>query len=87
MARTKTPFDKILAARNKLAMFVEYGEPALGGQSFKGFAEEVNEAFEYLMSFRNIINGMVSLEEPPDRAVLPYLSGDALQAAADSVTG
>jgi hypothetical protein len=73
MAKTKTPFDKIMSVRTKLAMFVEYGDAAIQGQSYKDFASDVREAFEYLMSFRNIINGMVSMDEQPERAVLPYL--------------
>lgn len=74
--RTEKPFDKIMVTRTKLGLFVEYGEAALDGQTPQEFAADVRECFEYLMSFRNIINGMVSFEQKPEDAVLPYLPDD-----------
>jgi hypothetical protein len=71
--KPQTPFDKIMFTRTKLRLFVEYGDQALQGQTVPEFAADVAECFEYLMAFRNIINGMVSFDEPPARAVLPYL--------------
>lgn len=74
MARkSETPFNKIMLTRGKLRAYVTYGDMALEGQTPQEFAADVQECLEYLMSFRNIINGMVALEEPPERAVLPYL--------------
>ncbi len=74
--KNPTPFDKIMTARSKLSLFVEYGEHALGGQSVGDFLADLNECFGYLMTFRNIINGMVSFDETPERSVLPYLPND-----------
>lgn len=74
MARkTETPFHKIMVTRAKLGMYVEHGDVALGEQTAQEFAADVRECFEYLMSFRNIINGMVGFDQPPELAVLPYL--------------
>ncbi len=79
MARkTETPFHKIMLVRSKLRLYVEYGDAALQGQTVQEFAADVLECFEWLMEFRNIINGMVSFDEAPSRAVLPYLSDDVI---------
>lgn len=74
--KPEKPFNKIMMVRSKLRMFVEYGDHALDGQTPQEFAADVLECFEYLMEFRNIVNGMVSFDETPSRAVLPYLSDD-----------
>jgi hypothetical protein len=73
--KAETPFHKIMTVRTALGLYVEYGDVALQqrGQTAQEFAADVRECFEYLMSFRNIINGMVSFDEPPEKAVLPYL--------------
>jgi hypothetical protein len=76
--KSETPFHKIMTVRSKLGLYIEYGDHALDGQTPQEFAADVRECFEYLMAFRNIINGMVSLEETPERAVLPYLPDDVL---------
>lgn len=79
MARkTETPFNKIMVIRSRLRLYVEYGDNALDGQTPQEFAADVAECLEYLMSFRNIINGMVLLEQPPEQAVLPYLPEDVI---------
>lgn len=84
MARkSETPFNKIMNVRTKLRLYVEYGDAALGEQTPQEFATDTLECFEHLMEFRNIINGMVSFDEAPSRAVVPYLSDDALQLARD----
>jgi hypothetical protein len=82
MAKSEKPFNKIMIVRARLAMYVEHGEAALQGQTPQEFATEVHECFSYLMEFRNIINGMVSFDQTPSRAVLPYLSEEVLQDAA-----
>lgn len=79
--KPKKPFHKILTTRAKLGMFVELGDRALGEQSAQEFAAEVLECFDHLMAFRNIVNGMVSLDEPPARAALAYVSDDDVAAA------
>jgi hypothetical protein len=71
--KTEKPFDKIVLTQGKLKMFVEFGEAALRGQTVQEFAADVLECFGYLMTFRNIINGMVRFDEAPEQAVLPYL--------------
>jgi hypothetical protein len=78
MARRQVdkPFHKIMTVRSKLRMYVEYGDHALDGQTPQEFAADVQECFELLMDFRNIINGMVSFDETPQRAVLPYLEDE-----------
>lgn len=76
--KTETPFHKIMVTRANLRMFVEYGDAALKGQTPQEFAADVMECFEWLMEFRNIINGMVALDEAPSRAVVPYLSDDVV---------
>lgn len=85
MARKpQTPFDKIMTVRSKLDLYIRFGDSALGGQSEKEFLVEVHEALELLMEFRNIINSMVSLEEAPLMAVLPYLSDDVVKSLHDA---
>jgi hypothetical protein len=79
--RKETPFDKIMTARAKLDMFVRYGDVALKEQSFAEFAAEVNEAFGFLMDFRNMVQGMVTFSEEPGLAVIPYMSREELAAA------
>ena len=75
MARkAEKPFDKIMTIRSRLALYVQYGDAALGEQTPQAFAADVMECFELLMEFRNIINGMVAFDQAPSRAVLPYLS-------------
>jgi hypothetical protein len=79
MARRKeTPFDKIMTVRSRLGLYVEYGDVALDGKTPQEFAADVKEVFEYLMSFRNMVNGMVSFDEVPEEAVLAYLPCDPL---------
>ena len=79
MARKpEKPFDKIISARVTLGLYVQHGDAALGGKTPQEFAAEVHECFEYLMEFRNIINGMVGFNEAPSKAVLPYLPDDVL---------
>lgn len=73
MARKTKPFDKLMTVRSKLPLYIEYGEAALQKQSLAEFMADVAECFELLMSFRNIINGMVSFDDTPERSVLPYL--------------
>lgn len=74
--KPETPFHQIMLTRNKLKLYIEYGDHALDGQTPQEFAADVHRCMEYLIDFRNIINGMVALEEPPGRAVLPYLSDE-----------
>lgn len=73
MARTEKPFHKISTVQSRLRMYVEYGDAALQGQTPQEFAADIQECFDYLMDFRNIINGMVSFDEPPKVAAAPYL--------------
>ena len=77
--KTEKPFNKIMLTRAKLGMFVQYGDAALDGQTAQEFAADVHECLEYLMEFRNIVNGMVTFDEAPSRAVVPYLSDDVLE--------
>ena len=83
--KTETPFHKILQARSKLGLYIEYGDNALGDQTPQEFASDVRECFEYLMEFRNIINGMVSFDEAPSRAVVPYLPYELLKETAEKI--
>lgn len=73
MARKPKPFDKIMMTKSKIDLFVQYGEHALGEQTIGEFMADVKEVVGYLMDLRNIINGMVSFDEPPQQAVRPYL--------------
>jgi hypothetical protein len=73
VARKPKPFDKIMRVRTTLGLFVQYGDAALQGQTMAEFIADANECFNHLMDFRNIINGMVSFDQPPVEAVLPYL--------------
>lgn len=66
--RQETPFEKIMLTRGKLRLYVEHGDTALDGQSPQEFAAEVQECYQYLMDFRNIVNSMVGLEFPPSDA-------------------
>jgi hypothetical protein len=87
MARRKEkPFDKIMATRTKLQQYLHYGESALHDQNINDFLTDVAECYGYLMDFRNIINGMVSFDETPQQAVVPYLSDDVLTDAADRLS-
>lgn len=83
--KPEKPFAKIQTTRAKLDMYVEFGDLALDGQSPQDFAAEVREAFAYLIDFRNIINGMVSLDEAPAEAVLPYLPMNLIREAAENI--
>lgn len=75
---SEKPFNKIMMVRARLRLYVEHGEHALDGLTAQEFAAETMECFDYLLEFRNIVNSMVSLDEPPSRAVLPYLSDEVL---------
>lgn len=80
MARKlETPFHKITTVGSKLDLFTKFGDAALAGQPIGDFISDVRECFEYLMTFRNIINRMVAFDQPPERAVLPYLSDDVIE--------
>ena len=81
--RTEKPFDKIMTVRTTLQMYAEYGDVALKGRDPQDFAKDVREIVEYLMEFRNIINGMVGFEQPPSEAVIPYLSDEAIASIND----
>lgn len=85
--KPEKPFNKIMLVRAKLRAYVEYGDHALDGQTPQEFAVDVAECFEHLMDFRNIINGMVSFEETPSLAVIPYLSDDAVKVIVDRDAG
>lgn len=78
--KPEKPFHKIMVTRAKLRMFVEYGDNALDGQTAQEFAADVQECMEHLMELRNIINGMVTLDEPPARAALAYINDDDIEA-------
>ena len=82
--KNETPFNKIMMTRAKLGLYVKYGDNALNGQTPQEFAKDVEEVLEYLMTFRNIINGMVSFDEEPERAVIPYLSDAILTELSDA---
>jgi hypothetical protein len=82
--KQETPFNKIMLVRSKLGLFVQYGDAALGEQTPQQFAADVAECFEHLMEFRNIINGMVSFDQAPSRAVIPYLPDDVVREAAEA---
>ena len=79
--KSEKPFNKIMLTRSKLRLYIEHGDHALGEQAPQEFLADVQECLEYLMEFRNIINGMVSFDEAPSRAVVPYLSDDVLREA------
>lgn len=83
MARKQAdkPFHKIMVTRATLRMFVEYGDAALDGKTFQEFAAEVQDCMELLMDFRNMVNAMVTFDEAPAEAVLPYLPTDLLAPA------
>ena len=83
MARKKESiFDKMMVTKTRLAMYARYGEQALQGQSPQDFAKDVNECMDHLMSFRNIVNGMVSFDEAPEQAALFYIPTDLIEKAA-----
>lgn len=74
MARKgEKPFHKIMLTSSKLRLYVEHGDLALDGQTPQQFAADVLECFEHLMTFRNIVNGMVSFEQAPAEAARMYL--------------
>jgi hypothetical protein len=74
MARkTETPFHKIMVMQTRLRLYVEHGDAALDGQTPQQFAADVLECFEHLMTFRNIVNGMISFNLPPAEAARMYL--------------
>lgn len=74
MARkTEKSFDKIMLTSSKLRMYVEYGDVALKGQTPQQFAADVLECFEHLLTFRNIVNRMVSFDQPPADAARMHL--------------
>lgn len=67
------PFHKIMVTHSKLRAYVEHGDLALDKQTPREFAADVLECFEHLMTFRNIVNGMVSFERAPADAARMYL--------------
>lgn len=71
--KTEKPFDKIVLTRGKLDMYVQYGDAVLKGQTPQEFAAEVQEAFAYLLDFRNMVSAMAKLDEAPAGAVRMYL--------------
>lgn len=81
--KPEKPFHKIMTTRSKLQMWVQYGDQALGEQTAHDFAGDLLECFEHLITFRNIINGMVGFDEPPEDAALFYISTDKIIAAAE----
>lgn len=83
MTKPDKPFNKIMRVRAKLDLFVRFGDNALGDQTLEQFMVEVNESFELLMAFRNIVNGMVNFDDTPERSVLPYLSESVIREAAE----
>ena len=79
--KNETPFNKIMSARGKLRLYVEYGEAAIPDQTPQEFAAEVLEAFDIVMAFRNIINSMVSFNQSPEMAALGHIPTDLLEGA------
>lgn len=80
-SRKPKPFDKIMLTRSKLDLFIEYGDAALQGQQFPDFMRDVRECYGHLLTFRNLVNSMVGLEETPEEAVrafLPVTEGEGL---------
>jgi len=85
MARkAEKPFNTIMQTRSILEMYVKYGDAALQDKTPQEFAAETLAAFDHLMTFRNIINGMVSFDEEPEDAALFYISHDKIKAAAEA---
>lgn len=70
--KAETPFHKIQMVRSKLGLYVKYGDAALGDQTPQEFAADLQECIDHLMTFRNIVNRMVQLDEPPARAAMAY---------------
>jgi len=85
MAKRQKPFDKIMSVRTTLDMYVKFGDAALRGQSVEDFLKDVQESFEHLMAFRNIINGMVTFDETPTRAALFYVPSNEIEEAAQEL--
>ena len=83
--KSEKPFNKIMLTRSKLRLYIEHGDHALGEQAPQEFLADVQECLEYLMEFRNIINGMVSFDEAPSRAVVPYLPYELLKETAEKI--
>ncbi len=82
--KPETPFHKIMLTRQKLKLYGDYGDRALDGQTLAEMIADASQCIETLIEFRNIINGMVSLDEAPRRAVMPYLSDDVIAEFANS---
>ena len=80
--KSQTPFDKMMVTQARLHMYVQHGDVALQGQAPQEFAAEVKECMDHLMTFRNIINGMVSFDEVPERAALFYIPDEMIQEVA-----
>lgn len=78
--REETPFNKIMKVHSILAMYVQYGDVALQGQTPQEFAADVRQSFDWLLEFRNMVNTMAALDESPARAALPYMSDDDMEA-------
>jgi len=70
--RKETPFDKIVMTRGKLGLYVRHGDVALDGQDPQEFADEVQECFQHLLDFRNMVNEMAALEQAPMDVVKSY---------------
>jgi hypothetical protein len=83
--REETPFDKIMVVASRLRLYTQYGDHALGDQTPQQFAGDVLEAFEHLMVFRNIVNGMASFEQRPEEAAASYISHDVLKRAVEGI--
>jgi len=72
--RQDTPFDKIMRTASTLRLYVEYGDVALDGQTPQEFAADTQEALQYLLDFRNMVNSMAALNESPQDAIQHHLT-------------
>jgi hypothetical protein len=70
--KSDTPFDRIFRTRAELDMLVRHPE-MLDRVEVAKLVADAQFTVATLMKFRNIINGMVALDEDPSDAVRPYL--------------
>lgn len=70
--RAATPFDKIMTTRAKLELMATYPDH-FSDEDRRAVIADANKVVGWLMDFRNIVNGMVSFEEPPKDAAAAYV--------------
>ena len=72
--KQEKPFNRILMASGKLAMWKNHGDKIFDSESEKDeLLQEAAFAVQTLLDFRNIVNGIVGLDQDPREAAKPYL--------------